>query len=142
MFKLLVPIDGSENSLAALRHVMKLRDQFREPIELHLLNVQSPVASGAVKMFISPQQLNDYYREEGEAALKEARALLESAGMHYQYHIGVGELAATIVGYATEKGCQQIAMGTHGRGSLAGALLGSVATKTIHLSLVPVLLVR
>jgi len=139
---ILVPIDGSENALRALRHIIGTRDLYREPIELHLLNVQLPVASGAVKMFISQPQLNDYYRDEGLAALKEARALLDKAGVPFQHHIGVGEIAPTIASYAREKDCRQIAMGTHGRGGLAGALLGSVATKVIHLADRPVLLVK
>ena len=142
MIKILVPIDGSDYSLKALRHVLDARHDYREPIELHLLNVQLPVASGAVKMFISAQQLNDYYRDEAESALKEARDLAAAAGVAIQHHIGVGEPAAVITGYAKEKDCRLIAMGTHGRGSLAGALMGSVAAKTIHLSPLPVLLVK
>jgi len=142
VLKILVPIDGSENALRVLRYIMSARDLYRDPIELHLLNVQLPVASGAVKMFINQQQLNDYYRDEGLAALKEARALLDKAGVAFQHHIGVGEIAHTIASYAREKDCQQIAMGTHGRGGLAGALLGSVATKVIHLADMPVLLVK
>ena len=140
--RILVPVDGSENALRALRHVVSHRGDFSEPIELHLLNVQPPVASGAVKMFISQQQLNDYYRDEGLAALKEARALVDRAGLPFHHHIGVGEIAPTIASYAKEKGCHQIAMGTHGHGGFAGALLGSVATKVIHLAEMPVLLVK
>ena len=140
--KILVPVDGSENALRAVRHIVNHRSDFCEPIELHLLNVQPPVASGAVKMFISQQQLNDYHRDEGLAALKEARALVDRAGLRCHHHIGVGEIAPTIANYAKEKGCEQIAMGTHGRGGLAGVLLGSVATKVIHLAEMPVLLVK
>lgn len=140
--KILVPVDGSENALRALRHVVSHHSRFSEPIELHLLNVQAPVASGAVKMFISQQQLNDYHRDEGLAALQEARAIVDRAGLSCHHHIGVGEIAPTIAGYAKEKGCQQIAMGTHGRGGLAHALLGSVATRVIHLAEVPVLLIK
>jgi nucleotide-binding universal stress UspA family protein len=142
MLRILVPIDGSENALRALRYMLGASDQYREPLELHLLNVQLPVASGAVKMFIHQQQLNDYYRDEGLAALKEARALAEAAGLNCPHHIGVGDIAPTIAAYARDKDCQQIAMGTHGRGGLAGALLGSVATKVIHLAAVPVLLIK
>ena len=142
MFRILVPIDGSENALRVLRHILSARELYREPIELHLLNVHLPVASGAVKMFIGQHQLNDYYRDEGMAALKEARALLDNVGVPYQHHIGVGEIAHTIASYAREKDCHQIAMGTHGRGGLAGALLGSVATKVIQLADRPVLLVK
>jgi len=140
--KILLPVDGSENSLRAVRHVIAMKEQFRDPIEVHLLNVQLPVASGAVKMFISPQQLNDFYRDEGVVALKDARALLDQAGVSYQHHIGVGDLAGTIVSYAKEKQCRQIVIGTRGRGSFAGALLGSVTTKVIHLADMPVLLIK
>ncbi len=140
--KILLPVDGSENSLHAVRQLIAMKEQFRDPIEVHLLNVQLPVASGAVKMFISQQQLNDFYRDEGVAALKDARALLDQAGVSYQHHIGVGDLAGTIVTYAKEKQCWQIVIGTRGRGSFAGALLGSVTAKVIHLADMPVLLIK
>jgi nucleotide-binding universal stress UspA family protein len=140
--RILLPVDGSENSLRAVRHVIAMKEQYRDPIEVHLLNVQLPVASGVVKMFISQQQLNDFYHDEGAAALKEARALLDQAGVSYQHHIGVGDLAGTIVSYAKEKQCLQIALGTRGRSSFAGALLGSVTTKVIHLADMPVLLIK
>lgn len=142
VLKILLPVDGSECAMRAVRQVIAMRELMRGPIEVHVLNVQLPVASGAVKMFISPQQLKDYYRDEGLAALKDARAVLDQHGLPYQHHIGVGDLAATIVEYAREKGCGQIVMGTHGRGKLAGAVLGSVAAKVIHLADVPVLLIK
>jgi len=142
MMKILLPVDGSENSLRAVQHVIAMKEQYSDPIEVHLLNVQLPVASGAVKMFISQQQLNDFYRDEGMAALKEARALLDQAGVSYQHHIGVGDLAGTITSYAKDKQCRQIVIGTRGRGSFAGALLGSVATKVVHLADIPVLLIK
>jgi len=142
MMKILLPVDGSENSLRAVRHVIAMKEQYRDPIEVHLLNVQLPVVSGAVKMFISQQQLNDFYRDEGVAALKDARALLDQSGVSYQHHIGVGDLAGTIVSYAKEKQCRQIVIGTRGRGSFAGALLGSVTTKVSHLADMPVLLIK
>ncbi len=140
--KILLPVDGSENSLRAVQHVIAMKEQYSDPIEVHLLNVQLPVASGAVKMFISQQQLNDFYRDEGVAALKDARALLDQAGVSYQHHIGVGDLAGTITAYAKDKQCRQIVIGTRGRGSFAGALLGSVATKVVHLADIPVLLIK
>ena len=140
--KILLPVDGSENSLRAVQHVIAMKEQYSDPIEVHLLNVQLPVASGAVKMFISQQQLNDFYRDEGVAALKDARALLDQAGVSYQHHIGVGDLAGTITSYAKDKQCRQIVIGTRGRGSFAGALLGSVATKVVHLADIPVLLIK
>jgi len=142
VLKILLPVDGSDNSLRAVRHVIEHGDWYRGPLELHLLNVQLPIASGAVKMFIAQSQLNDYYREEGLAALIEARAALDAAKLPYQHHVGVGQVGATVSDFARNNGCDLIVMGAHGRGAIGGALLGSVATKVVHLASVPVLLVK
>lgn len=139
---ILLPVDGSENALHAVHKVIAMKDMYREPISVHLLNVQSQVVSGAVKMFIGQQQINDYYREEGNKALATARTLLDTAGIDYQHHIGVGEIATTIVGYAKDKNCAQIVMGSRGGGGLAHVLLGSTATRVVQLADVPVLLVK
>ncbi|HKB81842.1 MAG TPA: universal stress protein [Burkholderiales bacterium] len=139
---ILLPVDGSENSLRAVNQVIAFKELYRDPISVNLLNVQMQVVSGAVKMFISQQQLNDYYREEGMKALAASRSLLDQAGIDYQHHIGVGEIAATIVSYAREKRCLQIVMGSRGGGGFAGALLGSTAIRVVQLADVPVLLVK
>jgi nucleotide-binding universal stress UspA family protein len=139
---ILLPVDGSEYSLQAVRQVIAIKELYRDPISVHLLNVQAQVLSGAVKMFISQKQLNDYYREEGVKALASARVLLDQAGIDYQHHIGVGEIAATIVSYARDKRCQQIVIGSRGGGGFTGALLGSTAIRVAQLTDVPVLLVK
>jgi nucleotide-binding universal stress UspA family protein len=54
----------------------------------------------------------------------------------------VGEPAAEIVRLADERGVDQIVMGTHGRGAVVSLFLGSVAQRVVHLSKVPVLLVK
>jgi nucleotide-binding universal stress UspA family protein len=141
MPSVLLLVDGSENAMRAVRDFVDKRDWYQQPVDLHLLNVQLPIASGLVKSFISKKQLDDYYREEGLAALKQARALLDEAGVPYRHHIGVGELAATILDYADDKKSDLLVMGTHGRGAVKGALLGSVATRMLHQGNIPVLLV-
>ena len=134
-------VDGSDCALRAVRDFVAKRDWYRPPVDLHLLNVQVPIASGLVKTFISNKQLEDYYREEGLAALKQARAVLDEAGVPYSHHIGVGELASTILDYIAEKKSDLLIMGTHGRGAVKGVLLGSVATRMLHQAEIPVLLV-
>jgi nucleotide-binding universal stress UspA family protein len=142
MLKVLLPVDGSDNSLRAVTHALGTRIWYRDPPEYHLLNVQLPVASGAVKMFISREQLNDFYQEEGETALKVAREALQSAGVVFHAKVAVGEVATTIARYAKEQEVSLITMGTRGMGSVRNLVLGSVAAKVIHLAEVPVLLIK
>ena len=142
MLNLLVPIDGSDNALRVLRHVISPTSICREPGQIQLLNVQPPVASGVVRLFLSRADLSGYYHEEAENALAPARQELERAGVSFQVEVRVGEVAETIVRYAREQRCSLIAMGTRGQGSVANLLLGSVATKVIGLSDIPVLLVK
>ena len=139
---ILLPVDGSENAMQAVRQVIAMKDWYREPISVSLLTVQLPVVSGIVKMFINKQQLNDYYREEGTKVLAPARELLDQSAIAYQHHIGIGDAAQTIVDYAKEKQCAQIVMGARGSGGFAGTLLGSTANRVAQIATVPVLLVR
>lgn len=142
MLKLLVATDGSDNANRTIDHVIKQAGRYREPVEVHLLNVQLPQAGVNVKLFIGREDLNAYYHDEGMAALKSAREKLDAAGVKYAFHIGVGNPAEVIVQYAGDKQCEQIVMGTRGLGTLSNMVLGSVATKAIHLAKVPVLLVK
>lgn len=138
----LLAVDGSEASGRTVEHVIQLLRWYKPPVDIHLLNVQLPILSGNVKSFIRRDQLEEYYRDEGHAALKAARERLDHAGVKYLPHIGIGAPAEVIVEYAKKKHCHQICIGTRGLGSVAGLLLGSVANKVIHLAPCPVLLVR
>ena len=58
------------------------------------------------------------------------------------FRSAVGDAAETITTYADQKKCDAIFMGTRGLGRVAGLLLGSVATKVLHLTKVPVTLTK
>lgn len=140
MAKILVAVDGSPHSRRAVEAAIK--QHAAAPADIHLLNVQIPIESGHARMFVDRGDLQDYYREEGLAALAEARALLEAAGIPYTHHIAVGHVAQTIAAYAGEKAFDHIVLGSHGRGTLTHLLLGSVATDVLRLANVPVMLVK
>ena len=71
-----------------------------------------------------------------------ARERLAAAALAAELHVLVGEAASTISSFADSQGCSLILIGTRGHSGLAGTLLGSVATKLVHLAKVPVLLLR
>jgi nucleotide-binding universal stress UspA family protein len=141
--KLLLPVDGSEAAGRAVDHVIRSLPRYRDAVEIHLLNVQRPIPYGQrVASVLGHERIAQYHREEGLAALAAARAKLDAAGVRYEHHIGVGDEAEVICQYAREKEVDQIVMGTRGLGAVSSLLLGSVATKVIHCSPVPVLLVK
>lgn len=140
--KILACHDGSEVSLRAIRFLIGHVQWFREPPELHLLFVHPPIPIGLAARHIAQSTLDAYYREEGEEALRGARAALDEAGLGYTAHIHVGPVAEAIVHVATGQGCDLICLGTHGRGAIGNALLGSVAAKVLQLSAIPVMLAR
>ena len=141
--KLLVPVDGSDSSSRAIDYLVKKFTWYKDGIEIHLLNVQHPLPGGShVASHVGQASLNQYHHDEGMAALKPAMQKLAAAGVKYTHHISVGDPAEVIAQFAKEKGCDQILMGTRGMGSTASLLLGSVATQVIHLTDIPVLLVK
>jgi nucleotide-binding universal stress UspA family protein len=139
MLRVLVPVDGSENSDRAVKFLIRKVPLFRDALDIHLLNVQPPFPGTIHGVHHLAEQA---HREAGLQALASARRLLDEAGVKYTYHIGVGDPAEVITEYVKDKNIEQIVMGTRGRSALAGVLLGSVTQKVIHLNDVPVLLVK
>lgn len=140
--KILIPIDGSANAQHAVDYVVKNIALLKDRPQILLLNVQWNVATGNVKLFINQDTINDYYREQGLAALASARAMLDAASLPYQYHISIGTPAEAIAQYAGEQAVDQIVMCRQGQGGLQSLLLGSVVHKILHLTEIPVLLVK
>jgi YjbE family integral membrane protein len=143
VFRPLIAVDGSEDSLAAVRKAIEMRWLLNPDVEtrIDLINVQRGV-SGDVASFVSRESLQEYHRDRAEKALAPARALLEAAGLPFTTHQFVGQPGRVIAQFATDHNNDQIIMGTRGLGSHTGALLGSVTQDTLVDSTVPVLVVK
>jgi nucleotide-binding universal stress UspA family protein len=139
MLKVLLPIDGSENSLRVVRYALMLSAELKEPLDIHVLNVQHPLP-GTIKGVSEQARL--FHNEEGRAALAGAQKVLDAAGVKHTDHIVVGEVGAVVARLVDELKCDQVIMGTRGMSSIANMVLGSVATKVLHMVHVPVLLVK
>src|SRR4051812_15699521 len=110
MLKVLVLVDGSENSNRAVRYIINTAGLYKEPLEIHLLNVQPPIVSGNVKRYISHEDLNKYHHDEGVTALVSARKILDDSGIKYAYHITVGEIGETVAQYVADKQPHHVVM--------------------------------
>ena len=141
--KILLAVDGSKYSLDAVDCLIDHANWYRDKPVVELLTVQQPVPKlPRMGMVVGKNQIQKYYEEEGEAALTAAKKKLGAAGVEYKASVQVGQVAETIVEHAAKTRCDLIYIGTHGRTEAANMLLGSTATKVLHLSKTPVLLVR
>lgn len=138
MQKILLPADGSEASNRAVQYLIRQAGNVKEPLDIHLLNVQhampGTVGEGA--------QAKQYHHDEGVKALAPACKMLDDAKVKYAYHISVGDIGEVVAHFVNELQCDQVVMGTRGMGAVANMLMGSAATKVLNLVKVPVLLVK
>ena len=143
MLKVLLPVDGSPSALRATQKLIDTLAWYKESPTIELVAVHLPVPRvpnmGAV---VSKEMIQKYYDEESATMLAPSRKLLDAAGVKYTVHQLVGPIAETIVGRATESGSNMIYMGTRGMSALANMAMGSVATRVLHLSHIPVVLVH
>jgi nucleotide-binding universal stress UspA family protein len=118
-------------------------DWYREKPEAELLTVHLPIPKlPRMGLAVSKGQIEKYYQEEGEAQLAASRRRLDAAGIRYKATVLVGPVAETIVKRAKDARCDLIYIGTRGMTEVGKALLGSTATKVLHMSDTPVLLVK
>lgn len=139
--RLLLPVDGSPRSLAAVRHAIALAACLRQPAHLVLLNVQQAMR-GNIGRFIGEADLRRYHEDEGRKALARALRLVRESHLPHESHVLVGEVVAGILDAAERHGCNAIVLANRGHGSVAGMLMGSVSMRLLHQSPHPVILVR
>lgn len=139
--KILLPVDGSDGSARAARHVAAIAKMV-PGLEVHLLNVQPLGDDWMTRRSIKPEELARMEREWSEAAIAPARQILQAADITCHEHMAQGEVAQTVARLAKDLGCDQIVMGTRGQSSLGGLLMGSVATKVLQLADLPVTFVK
>ena len=141
--KILLAADGSKYSIDAAKFLITHMDWAREKPQVHLLYVHPPVPKlsglGAV---VGKKQLERYYQEEGAEALAAAKQVLDAAKIAYTASVLVGPPAETIIAYAKRERCDLLLIGHRGVSAAASMVLGSVASKVLHLSSIPVLLVK
>lgn len=143
MKRVLLPVDGSECSLRAVALVIAKRLLYAcpEELEVHLANVQASL-SHDISRFVSREQVEEFHRDESKKAMHAACELLDAAGVRYTCHHLVGPVGEKITTLAETLQCDQIIIGTHGRSAFQEFLIGSITMKIVHLSKIPVLLVK
>ena len=143
MKKILLAVDGSPSAQHATQALIDHLTLYKVTPQIHVVSVHLPIPNvGTAGSMIDPDIVDRYYKEGLDEALAPSLELLKNAGVSVQEHRLVGDIAQKIVATAQEQGCDSIIMGSRGHTALTNVVLGSIATKVLHLAKVPVTLVR
>ena len=140
MRRILVPVDGSDNALRAVRYAASLASELPD-VRLELLNVQD-VLPEKVYAALPAEKIARWQSEYAHLVLQPAIQILDGAHVPYEAGSRVGSAGNEISQQVQDKQCDAIIMGTRGLSSLANLVIGSVATKVIHMVQVPVTLIK
>lgn len=142
MRTLLVPVDGSDSADRAVKYAISLAKN-RKGTELHLVTVHpEPVIYGEVQIYVSQKQVEESQRKHSESILAPAVKTVKAARIPHTASILVGDAAPMIAKQAKKLGCDGIVMGTRGMSAVGNLVMGSVAAKVVHLTKLPVTLVK
>lgn len=136
MYKtILVTVDGTPTDQAIIEHVKQLA-QFAQSrvVLLH-------VADGWAARTYGPDAVSAEITED-TAYLKGVQAEFQSMGIPAEAELAYGEPVEEIVKWVEQKGCDLVAMSTHGHRLIADIFLGTTASRVQHRIRVPVLLLR
>ena len=132
---ILVTLDGTPTDRAIIEHVKQLAKLAHS--RLVLLHVADGWAARTYGRDAVSQEITD-----DTAYLEKIRSEFESAGISAQAELAYGEPAEEIIKWVKQKGCDLVAMSTHGHRFLGDLFLGATATRVQHRISVPVLLLR
>lgn len=141
--KILLAVDGSRPALDAVKCLIEHLDWYHGKPSVELITVHPPVPQlPGLGSVVGRSQLKRYYEEEGAEALTQAKKVLEGAGVPYNAQVLVGDAAERIVRHAEAERCDLVYIGNRGMSAAGNLPIGSVASKVLNLSSVPVLLVK
>jgi nucleotide-binding universal stress UspA family protein len=140
--KILVPVDFSSCSRAALSHALSLAGQSGATIDvLYVVEVPSFKAEPRVANEKGTTTLREYALEAGRAELADFLSTLEShQRSKLTTTVEVGRPRESILEHA--KRHDLVVIGTHGRTGRAHSFAGSVAENVVRMAPCPVLTVR
>jgi nucleotide-binding universal stress UspA family protein len=133
--KILMTLDGTSRDRAIIEHVKQLAKFARS--HLVLLHVADGWAARTYGSdAVSPEIAED------TAYLEKVRAEFQVVGIPTEAELAYGEPVKEIIKWIQQKGCDLVAMSTHGHRFLADIFLGTTASRVQHSISVPVLLLR
>jgi nucleotide-binding universal stress UspA family protein len=132
---ILVTLDGTPSDRAIIEHVKQLAKL------AHSRLVLLHVADGWAARTYGRDAVSAEIREDTDY-LNKVQGEFQAAGISAEAELAYGEPADEIIKWVKQRGCDLVAMSTHGHRFLADVFLGTTATRVQHRISVPVLLLR
>jgi nucleotide-binding universal stress UspA family protein len=132
---ILVTLDGTATDRAIVEHIKQLAMLARS--RLVLLHV----ADGWAARTYGPDAVSPEIAED-TVYLERVRSEFQALGIPTEAELAYGEPANEIIKWVRQKGCDLVAMSTHGHRFLSDVFLGTTASRVQHSISVPVLLLR
>jgi nucleotide-binding universal stress UspA family protein len=132
---ILVTLDGTATDRAIVEHIKQLAMLARS--RLVLLHV----ADGWAARTYGPDAVSPEIAED-TVYLEKVRSEFQALGIPTEAELAFGEPANEIIKWVRQKGCDLVAMSTHGHRFLSDVFLGTTASRVQHSISVPVLLLR
>jgi nucleotide-binding universal stress UspA family protein len=140
--KILVPIDGSESSLKALRHTLALARTHSSTITVLSVIEELKLPFGAEYMLWANESHNELIRSTLESLNRETKKIMEQEpDLDVDAEIREGVPANVIVQMALDEDYDLIVIGKRGMGVLEELVMGNIARKVVDLSKVPVTII-
>ena len=133
--KILVTLDGTPSDRAIIEHIKELAKIMAS--RLVLLHV----ADGWAARTYGRDAISEEIRSDTQY-LEDVRSEFQRAGIPAETELAYGDPAKEIIRWVQQRGCDLVAMSTHGHRFLADIFLGTTASQVQHSISVPVLLLR
>jgi nucleotide-binding universal stress UspA family protein len=139
--RILMPVDGSVHSKAALDFVASRTTLIEQEPEIRLLNVQ-PTISARVARAVGREDARAFQRESADDVLRPSVACLKKAGIAARANYALGGRADAIAAVAARSRCDLIVMGSRGHSALKGLVFGSMTNAVLAGCTKPLLVLR
>ncbi|MBX0357449.1 universal stress protein [Halobacillus sp. Nhm2S1] len=138
--KILVPVDGSDFSIRALRHAMEIAKAMGA--EILLLNVQYNYNTPNINRFVSREEVRKYQQENAKEVIDYALKVVGNSEITVHTKVRIGSPDFEIAKEAKESNAYSIVMGSRGLGAIRSKILGSVSFNVLHEASCPVTMVK
>lgn len=138
--KILVPVDGSDNSYKALEAALILSEKLGSNISVVNVMEQVPITHIESEKLLS--ELLEAHKKENQEILSKCSEIAHQKGITIKSVLLQGNPAPVILDYSKKENFDLVIMGSRGMGKFKELILGSVSSKIVHHSPCAIMIIR